>query len=79
MKLSKKFLAHFIEAKSKSKGGGRIFATDVIKFIEDEFNQKYCLSAAYNIMHDVGFSWITSDSIHPKVDVSSQEMFKKNF
>jgi len=72
-------VAKFIEERSKSSTGGRLFGEDIIKFISDTFNQKYSLSSAYNIMHELGFSWITSRSIHPKADLKSQEMFKKNF
>jgi transposase len=71
-------LAKFIEARAKSNEGGRIFGEDVVRFIADKFNQKYSLTSAYNIMHKLGFGWITSRSIHPKCDKAAQEEFKKN-
>jgi transposase len=68
----KKEVAKFIEERSKSNKGGRVFGEDVVKFIKDNFNQEYCLSGAYNIMHELNFVWITSRSIHPKCNKESQ-------
>ena len=74
----KKEVAKFIEERSKSSKGGRLFGEDIVKFIQDNFNQTYSLSSAYNIMHELDFVWITSRSIHPKCDKEAQEEFKKN-
>jgi transposase len=71
-------IAEFIEERSRSREGGRVFGEDVVKYIADSFGQKYSLSSAYLIMHELGFSWITSRSIHPKCDKNAQEEFKKN-
>lgn len=71
-------MAKFIEERSKSGKGGRLFGEDIVKFIKDNFNQTYSLSSAYNIMHELDFVWITSRSIHPKCDKEAQEEFKKN-
>jgi transposase len=74
----KKEVAKFIEEKSQSSQGGRVFADDVVKYIKDNFNQTYTRSAVYSIMHDLNFAWITSRSIHPKCNKEAQEEFKKN-
>lgn len=72
-------VAEFIEERAHSKEGGRVFGEDVMRFIEDSFGHKYSLTTTYNIMHELGFGWITSRSIHPKCDKAAQEDFKKNF
>lgn len=71
-------VAKFIEERSKSNNGGRLFGDDVASFIFDKFNIKYSSSSVYNLIHELGFNWITSRSIHSKTDLPSQEMFKKN-
>ncbi len=74
----KKEVARFIDERSHSNKGGRVFGEDVVKFINDNFNQSYSLSSAYNIMHELNFAWITSRSIHPRCNKEAQEEFKKN-
>lgn len=74
----KQILADHIKERSSSNEGGRIFGQDVVTFIFDKFGYKYSTSSAYNIMHELKFSWITSRSIHPKCDQEAQEEFKKN-
>lgn len=71
-------VAQFIEKRSRSSKGGRLFGEDVVNFIRERFNQTYTLSSAYSIMHELKFSWITSRSIHPKCNRLAQEDFKKN-
>jgi transposase len=71
-------VAKFIDDKAKSNNGGRVFGEDIVRFVFESFNIKYSLSSAYELIHELGFSWITSRSIHPKADLPSQEMFKKN-
>ena len=71
-------LAEFIVEKSVSKEGGRLFGKDIVGLMSSCFKVNYSLSSAYNIMHELGFSWITSRSIHPKCDKAAQEEFKKN-
>jgi transposase len=73
-----KQIISFVEASSKSQKGGRIMGNDVVKFIFENFNIRYGLSSTYHLLHKLGFNWITSRSIHPKTDLASQEMFKKN-
>jgi len=74
----KKEVAKFIEERSRSNKGGRVFGEDVVKFIYDNFKQSYSLSSVYDIIHDLNFAWITSRSIHPKCNKEAQEEFKKN-
>jgi transposase len=74
----KKILANYVEERSSSNKGGRIFGQDIVTFISDNFGYKYTTSSAYNIMHELKFSWITSRSVHPKCDKDAQAEFKKN-
>jgi transposase len=71
-------VAEFIEEKAKSNTGGRIFGKDIVSFISTTFGKKYSETSAYNLMHELGFGWITSRSIHPRCDKTAQEDFKKN-
>jgi transposase len=71
-------VSEFIEERSRSSKGGRVFGQDVVQYIADSFGQKYSLSSAYKIMHELGFGWITSRSIHPRCDKIAQDEFKKN-
>ncbi|MCB5362021.1 hypothetical protein CSB62_23840 [Vibrio splendidus] len=34
-------------------------------------------SALYQLLHDIGLSWITTRSKHPKQSLEAQETFKK--
>jgi transposase len=65
--------------RSKSAEGGRVFGEDVVRFIFENFGQRYTTSSVYNIMHELGLNWITSRSVHPKSDKQLQVNFKKNF
>ena len=75
----KVLVSNFIEERSYSDEGGRLFGEDVIRFVNNKFGKKYSLSSAYRTMHEIGFSWITSRSVHPNSDKGLQEEFKKNF
>ncbi len=68
----------YLDERAKSNIGGRLFGEDLVRFIYDRFQIKYSLSSTYNLIKELGFGWITSRSIHPKADLPSQEMFKKN-
>ncbi len=66
-----------IDKRSKSLKGGRLRAIDIQKLIEELFGIIYTLSGVYTLLHRLGYSWITSRSIHPKADKVLQEIFKK--
>lgn len=67
-----------IQELQNSREGGRIKCNDVINMLHTKYNRKYSKSGAYEILHRLGFAWITSRSIHPKSDMVAQEDFKKN-
>lgn len=69
-------LIKFVEEASHSDSGGRLQAKDVHQFIIDKFNINYKLRNVYRLLHDLGFSWITSRSRHPKQDEKAQLLFK---
>lgn len=72
-------VSKLIEERSYSDEGGRLFAEDVNKFVFHNFGKKMSRSLTYNLMHELGFSWITSRSVHPKSKNEDQDEFKKNF
>ena len=72
-------LKHDIQELQNSRKGGRVKCSDVINMLEKKYNRKYSMSGTYEILHRLGFSWITSRSIHPKSNPATQEDFKKNF
>ena len=45
----------------------------------DKYNIQYSLKTVYNSLHRLGFSWITSRSMHPKSSETTQNTYKKNF
>ena len=55
----------------------RLQGTDIQTYIEREFCVAYELSNVYRLLRELGFSWITSRSRHPKQDGQVQEAFKK--
>jgi transposase len=70
-------VAAFIAENSRSSKGGRLIATDIQRYIEDNFGVQYQQSNIYRLLHELGFSWITSRSKHPKQSEEVQEDFKK--
>lgn len=70
-------LADFINKRSRSSKGGRLIAADIQQYIEQHFAVQYKPSNVYRLMHELGFSWITSRSKHPKQSQDAQDSFKK--
>jgi transposase len=70
-------VAAFIAENSRSSKGGRLIATDIQRYIEDNFGVQYQQSNIYRLLHELGFSWITSRSKHSKQSEEVQEDFKK--
>nr|WP_258132551.1 winged helix-turn-helix domain-containing protein [Aliivibrio sifiae] len=60
-----------------NESGARLQARDVGLYIESNFNTLYKKLALYQLLHDIGLSWITTRSKHPKQSVEAQEAFKK--
>ncbi|WP_375359472.1 helix-turn-helix domain-containing protein [Candidatus Tisiphia endosymbiont of Neophilaenus lineatus] len=45
----------------------------------EEYGAKCAFKTVYNTMHRLGFSWITSRSMHPKSNQETQNRYKKTF
>lgn len=67
----------FIQENSVKPNGGRLNASMVLNYIENEFAVEYKLKNIYRLLHQLNFSWITSRSKHPKQSKGVQEDFKK--
>ena len=67
----------YIKSNSIKAQGGRLKATDIVKYINNEFNVNYSIQNVYRLLHQLNFSWITSRSRHPKQSEKVQEDFKK--
>jgi len=65
------------QAQSKLKGG-RLRGEDMIDLIKQEWDVTYTLNGIYRLMKEIGFSWISSRSKHPKQSAKAQEDFKKS-
>ncbi len=70
-------LAEFINGKSTSLQGGRLTVEDIVHYISTEFGVHYHLNHVCRILKQLGFSWLTSRSKHPKQSQGNQEVFKK--
>ena len=57
--------------------GGRLQGKDVQAFIAEEFGVFYQKTNVYDTLHQLGLSWITTRSKHPKQSLEAQETFKK--
>lgn len=71
-------LTDYIGEHAKRTTGGRLNGVKVQAYIATHFGTEYKLSNIYRLMHELGFSWITSRSKHPKQSEEAQEEFKKN-
>jgi transposase len=60
-----------INGLSASKTGGYITGKELHHMLIEQYGAKCALRTVYNTIHRLGFSWITSRSIHPK---SNQEI-----
>ncbi|QUJ69007.1 winged helix-turn-helix domain-containing protein [Photobacterium sp. GJ3] len=57
--------------------GGRLTGADIHAYIVQQFNKHYHTDFIYYLLDQMGFSWITSRSKHPKQCQATQEAFKK--
>jgi len=68
-----------INALSESKTGGYITGKELHNMLLEEYGAKCALRTVYNTLHRLGFSWITSRSMHPKSNDETQTTYKKTF
>ena len=62
---------------SASKTGGYITGKELHNMLIEQYNARCALKTVYNTMHRLGFSWITSRSMHPKSNKETQNTYKK--
>lgn len=70
-------LSEYIRKNSIKESGGRLKAQTLVTYITQEFKVEYTIFNVYRLLHQLGFSWITSRSRHPKQSEKIQEDFKK--
>lgn len=64
---------------SGSNTGGYITGKELHNILLKEYDAKCALRTVYNTIHRLGFSWITSRSMHPKSNQETQNAYKKTF
>jgi transposase len=75
----KEAIGRAIESMQQSRPGGRIRGDDVREYVQQTYGVGLSNGSLYRLLHDMGLSWITGRSIHPKADFKKQELFKKTF
>ena len=70
-------LSQYVRDNSIKENGGRLKAETLAIYIAQEFKVDYSIFNVYRLLHQLGFSWITSRSRHPKQSEKIQEDFKK--
>jgi len=63
----------------KDRLGGRVIGEDIVKMIQEKYKYTYSVSGVYKILERMNMSWVSSRSVHPKVDLVEQEAFKEDF
>lgn len=71
------FLSDIIKNLSENKTNGYITGKELHQMLIDKYKVKCSLKTVYNSLHRLGFSWITSRSIHPKSNIEAQNAYKK--
>lgn len=70
-------LAEQLRIQQKERTGGRLTVHDICALLKSDYHKSYSPSGAYGLLKQVGMSWITSRSQHPKADEAKQASFKK--
>jgi transposase len=73
----KQDVTSYISDNAVKPNGGRLIADDIRIYIEASCNVQYTQRNIYHLLNDLGFSWITSRSKHPKQSQEAQDSFKK--
>lgn len=68
---------NYILEQQKLRGGGRLTGSDIQDILKTKYNAVYSIQGVYRLLHHLGFSWISSRSLHPKYDEKAQETYKK--
>lgn len=75
----KKRIGKAVECMQQARPGGRIRGEDVREYVLQTYEVRLSNGSLYRLLHDIGLSWITGRSVHPKADIEKQESFKKTF
>lgn len=70
-------LSSKIEELSLNKVNGYITGKELHRMLVEQYNVQCSLRTIYNSLHRLGFSWITSRSMHPKSNAEIQDAYKK--
>ncbi len=73
----KQQLSRFIDKRAQSDKGERLTGMHIKEYIQSEFGVDYHLNHIYKILANIGYSWITSRSRHPKQKSGVQDAYKK--
>lgn len=73
-----KIISEKIKLLSESKTGGYITGKELQEILLKEHKVTCSLKTVYNTLNRLGFSWITSRSMHPKSSKKVQDNYKKN-
>lgn len=76
-KEGEEFISEKLLSLSTARTGGYITGNQIHRILVDKYDINCCLKTVYNSMHKLGFSWITSRSIHPKSNLETQDQYKK--
>ena len=72
-----KIISDKINILSESKTGGHITGKELQQILSNEYSINCSLKTVYNTLNRLGFSWITSRSMHPKSNQAVQNAYKK--
>lgn len=77
--LQEECLASKIKELSEDKVNGYTTGKELHRMLVEQYNAQCSLRTIYNSLHRLGFSWITSRSMHPKSSIETQDAYKKTF
>ncbi len=70
-------VSKYINSSATANNGGRLTGENIARYIASQFNVQFHHDHIYKLLKQLGFSWFTSRSRHPKQSQESQEAFKK--
>jgi transposase len=62
----------------RDKGVCTLRGSDVQRILQEEFGKVRCLSAVYNLLHEIGYNDLVPRPQHKDADPAAQEAFKKS-
>ena len=77
--LQENCLSSKIKELSEDRVNGYITSKELHQMLLEQYNIQCSLRTIYNSLHRLGFSCITSRSMHPKSNTVTQDAYKKNF